>query len=127
MDPEPEVEDGPGAILDLASTMLSNRDTVSPGLWSRAAVLLVRQALEECLEGYWYMRGIAVDRCTTRAQLICLREYLHEGDLASRVAHAWSALSRACHHHPYELPPTAEEIRMWIEPVRQLHAVVVRG
>ena len=42
-----------------------------------------------------------------RTQLICLRSYLEDAPLAARAGHAWSALSRACHHHPYELGPTA--------------------
>lgn len=114
-------------LLDLASGMLSRQVALRPGLWPRASALLVRQALEESLTGYWMVKGIALERCSTRAQLICLHEYLHEGDLASRLAHAWGALSRACHHHPYELPPTVEEIKSWMEPVRELHAVLVRG
>ncbi len=113
-------------LLDLASGMLSRKYVARPGLWPRASALLVRQALEETLAGYWIVKGIALERCSTRAQLICLREYLREGDLAARVAHAWSALSRACHHHPYELPPTADEIKNWMEPVRQLHAAVLQ-
>ena len=114
-------------LLDLASGMLSRKYGMSTGLWPRASALLVRQALEESLTGYWVVKGIALERCSTRAQLICLREYLREGDLASRVAHAWAALSRACHHHAYELPPTVEEIKRWMEPVRELHEVLVRG
>ena len=114
-------------LLDLASGMLSRKYAMRPGLWPRASALLVRQALEESLTGYWVVKGIPLDRCSTRAQLICLREYLREGDLASRLAHAWAALSRACHHHSYELPPTVEEIKTWMEPVRELHEVLVRG
>jgi hypothetical protein len=30
---------------------------------------------------------------------------------------AWWALSRACHHLSYELPPTAVELRAWIDVV----------
>ena len=52
-------------------------------------------------------------------QLICLREYLDDDDLAGRVHHAWNALSRACHHHPYELAPTAGELAAWLETVER--------
>ncbi len=113
-------------LLDLASGMLTRQYVQRPGLWPRASALLVRQALEESLSGYWIVKGIGLEHCSTRAQLICLREYLREGDLASRVAHTWSALSRACHHHSYELPPTVEEIKSWMEPVRELHEVLIR-
>lgn len=52
-----------------------------------------------------------------RVQLICLRRYLDDHDLAARTSHAWSALSRACHHHPYELAPTADELQGWLAVV----------
>jgi hypothetical protein len=32
-------------------------------------------------------------------------------DVALRLAFAWVALSRAVHHHGYELAPTAAELR----------------
>ena len=55
-----------------------------------------------------------------RAQLICLRTYLGDAELAARAGHAWSALSRACHHHPYELAPTAWELDGWFSVVEEL-------
>ena len=118
---------GPLELLDLASGLLTRQYVQRPGLWPRASALLVRQALEQSLSGYWIDKGIALVNCSTRAQLFCLRECLHEGDLAARVAHTWSALSRACHHHPYELPPTVDELKSWMEPVRELHEVLRRG
>ncbi len=39
---------------------------------------------------------------------------------------AWSALSRACHHHPYEIDPTAEELRGWIKVADRLTEAVER-
>lgn len=117
----------PVALIDLAAEMLERTDTRRPGLWPRASLLVARQALEGAVAGYWQMKGIALEDCSMRAQLICLREYLREGDLASRIAHAWAAMSRACHHHPYELTPSTEEIRNWMEPVRELREVVLRG
>jgi hypothetical protein len=53
-------------------------------------------------------------------QLIFLRTYLSDADLAARAGHAWSALSRACHHHAYELAPTAVELQSWFALVREL-------
>ena len=38
----------------------------------------------------------------------------------ARIGHAWSALSRACHHHAYELAPTAGELQSWFLVVREL-------
>jgi hypothetical protein len=42
--------------------------------------------------------------------------------LAERAAYAWIRLSRACHQHAYELPPTAAELAAWIEIVDQFVA-----
>jgi hypothetical protein len=34
--------------------------------------------------------------------------------LPGQLHSTWGALSRACHHHPYELAPTVEELAAWI-------------
>lgn len=52
-----------------------------------------------------------------RAQLLVLRTKAG-GDVARQAAAAWHGLSRACHHHAYELAPTAAELRGWLEAVR---------
>jgi hypothetical protein len=38
----------------------------------------------------------------------------------------WTALSRACHHHAYELSPTAAELGTWLESVDELVRVVAK-
>jgi hypothetical protein len=58
-----------------------------------------------------------MERASTTCQLLCLPAYLPNRELAGKAAHAWAALTRACHHHPYELPPTAEELDRWLEVV----------
>jgi hypothetical protein len=55
-----------------------------------------------------------------RTQLICLRSYLEDAPLAARTSHTWSALSRACHHHAYELAPTSTELEDWFAVVGEL-------
>jgi hypothetical protein len=66
-----------------------------------------------------------LERHPMRAQLICLRHCLPEKpDLTPRVYYAWSGLSRACHQHAYELPPTSSELAGWIEAVEELAGVV---
>jgi hypothetical protein len=42
-----------------------------------------------------------------------------EGPLPAQLHETWGALSRACHHHPYELSPTAGELVTWIEMVEE--------
>lgn len=93
------------------------------GLWPRAAALLARQALEAALDDYWALRAPGVERSSMRAQLVCLRELADE-DTGERASHAWWALSRACHHHPYELSPTASELTEWIASVETVMATL---
>ena len=46
--------------------------------------------------------------------------YLGDEPLAQRAHVVWSALSRACHHHVYELAPTREELQAWREAVQEV-------
>jgi hypothetical protein len=82
--------------------------------WARAAALLARQALEHALAGYWAVRLPGAERLTMRAQLNCAHMYLGR-QLAGGLTYTWYALSRATHHHPYELDPTREELASLIE------------
>ena len=95
----------------------STRSTVSA--WPRAAAVLARQALERGLEHYWEKRLPGAERLNMRAQLNCTHVYL--GDhLAGELTYTWYALSRATHHHPYELDPTQEELSSLIESAGRL-------
>ena len=42
-----------------------------------------------------------------------------DGTLPAQLHEAWGSLSRACHHHPYELAPTAGELATWIHVVEE--------
>jgi len=111
---------GPRDLLDLAGGLLRRADPATAGLWPRASALLGRQALEASVLRLWERRTLDLKGCSMRAQLICLRTYLGDADLAARAALAWSSLSRACHHHPYELAPTAGELEDWFSVVGEL-------
>jgi len=107
-------------VLSLARGMLGRVDPETAGLWPRASALLACRALEASVTRLWEHRTLDLQGCSMRVQLICLRTYLGDADLAARAGLAWSALSRACHHHPYELAPTAEELRGWLSVVDEL-------
>ena len=98
-----------------------------PGGWPRIVAVLARHAIEEALRQYWRLRQPGLERCSARAQLLCLDAYL-TGDaaLAGATAVAWSSLSRTCHHHPYELAPTAEELNDWLAIARKFAVEVAR-
>ena len=113
-------DDAPRVVLSLARGMLGHADPETAGLWPRASALLACRALEATVNRLWERRTLDLQGRSMRVQLICLRTYLGDADLAARAGHAWSALSRACHHHPYELAPTAAELRGWLSVVEEL-------
>ena len=94
--------------------------------WPRVVAVLARHAIEEALRQYWALREPGMERCTWHAQLLCLTVYLSNRELAREAAAAWSDLSRACHHHPYELAPTANELRDLLDVAHRFAAEVAR-
>lgn len=112
------------AALELAERLLGRADPSTAGLWPRASALLALGALESCVERLWEGRALELRGCPMATQLICLRSYLDDPRLAARAGHAWSALHRACHHHAYELAPTAGELRSWFSVVGELSRAV---
>lgn len=112
-------------LVTAARDLLERVDPMTAGIWPRATALLTRQALEVALDALWRRRAPGLELCSARAQMICLPSYLHDNeDLAERVSYTWAALSRACHHHPYELSPTSSELLTWLATVEQLVARV---
>lgn len=113
------------SLVKVARDLLERDDPMTAGIWPRATALLARQALEGALEELWRLRAPGLEQCSARAQLLCLPSYLPgDEELAERVSYAWSGLSRACHQHPYELPPTSSELLGWLAAVEQLVARV---
>ena len=110
----------PEDLLDTATDLLSRSDAKSKGIWPRAAAHLCRQSLEASLQEFWKERLPGLENMSMRAQLACLPTYLDDAALAGRLAYTWSALSRACHHHTYELAPTGVELEGWMDTVRDL-------
>ena len=113
-------DDRPGDMLSMARGLLGRADPDTAGLWPRASALLGCRALEATVHRLWDRRALDLQGCPMRVQLICLRTYLGDADLAARTGHAWAALSRACHHHAYELAPTAAELQGWFSVVEEL-------
>lgn len=115
-----------GTLLEEAGALLGRADAATAGLWPRVSALLALLALEASVRQLWQSHALEFSGGSLRTELICLRSYLDDAPLASRTAHAWSALRRACHHHPYELAPTASELRTWLEVVAELEQRVRR-
>lgn len=90
------------------------------GVWPRAAALLARQVLEDALDHLWLAIHPGVIRAGRATQLTCLGLMITDPGLVADVRSAWASLSRACHHHHYELGPTAAELERWIHQTERL-------
>lgn len=110
----------PGTLLEIARAVLDHPQAKMEGAWPRAAALLGRQSLEEGLDRFWDRTLPPLRKANRKTQLACLDLYVRDHDLAMAVRTAWSALSRACHHHVYELSPTAPELDAWLKMVERL-------
>lgn len=109
-----------GELLQFARALVDGDTPGTSGLWPRASALLARQSLEVALRTFWAKQAFGTEECSTRAQLLCLGRYLSDEPLARRAHQAWAALSRACHHHPYDLSPTREELLAWCDAVSEV-------
>jgi hypothetical protein len=111
---------GRAALLGYADEVLDGSIALGPRA-ARTAALLARLALEDWLNDVsasW--ASSAGDKPpTTNSKLIVLgrKRGQEVGEWARRV---WHALSRAVHHHAYELQPSAAEVRHLVGQVRQL-------
>lgn len=108
-------------LLQAAEDLLGKPMSGTRGLWPRTAAFLIRLALESYLDELWQSVQPGVADCPMRAQLLCLPTYVDEA-FAQQAGAAWMALSRACHYHTYELPPTTSELRQWHGEVAALRA-----
>jgi hypothetical protein len=110
----------PSDLLARARELIERPDSELVGLWPRAGALLARRALEETLDVLWAKKAPGLAGASARAQLMCLPSYLgKDADLAADVVYTWNALSEACHHHPYEVGPTAAELHTHLDTVHR--------
>jgi hypothetical protein len=98
-------------LLQHARAVLDG-DVRIPGLGPpRAAALLARQALEDAVRQQCHTISPDLRRATMRSCLICLQNIRGTEQLGRTAQLAWDGLSRACHHHAFELTPTNAEVR----------------
>ena len=116
----------PTELIAVADGLVTGGHKTRAGGWQRTTAALGRAAIEEALRQYWILREPGMERCSARAQLLCLRVYLGNTDLVRATVAAWLDLSRACHHHPYELNPTAVELHAWLAAARAFALEVAR-
>lgn len=109
----------PADLLALADAILDGSITVPGASAARGAAVIARQVLEESVERRCRELAGTVGRPTFRSQLVLLRE-LGDPVVAERARVAWDGLSRACHHHSYELQPTVTEVRILVGRVKDV-------
>lgn len=98
-----------------AARLVLERDEVSGfANRSRGAALLGRLAIETALARYWRSTAPGAEHASRKAQFVSLRYHSADTGLATTAHQAWAELSAACHHHPYDLAPTAAEVAHWL-------------
>jgi hypothetical protein len=105
------------ALLRLARAILTST-TVPVPVAVRTAALLGRMALERDVAARLAVALPGAEAGSMRAQLLCLRSV--DAQLGEDAAHLHGALSHACHHHPYELGPAAEDTSAMLDAVDRL-------
>jgi hypothetical protein len=113
MTPSHTTQNQPAQLLAAARIFLTRPNITTEPVWPRTCAFLARQALEQQVHDTWTAIAPAMTDCPMRSQLVCLRGYI-PADLAAQVSHLWWVLSRACHHHAYELAPSAQELERWL-------------
>ena len=98
--------------LEAVDLLLSASSSGTRGWWPRATAWLLRLELEDRLEDFWTSQGVPMVGVNMRSQLLLLPTYLNTAEAREIIA-AWHGLSRAGHHHAYELAPTQAEIVAW--------------
>jgi hypothetical protein len=110
-------------LLGYAEKVLDG--TVSLGARGpRTAALLARRAFEDWLDEIsapWSTQ-VGSDRPPTTSSKLVVLGALHGIELGERARRVWHGLSRAVHHHAYELQPSAVEVRHLVGQVRRLSA-----
>ena len=87
---------------------------------------LTRGVLEREVDRLWRLEFGGTRRTNRQTQFACLKQLARDGRItmdpvmAEDIHSAWAALSRACHHHEYDLTPTVSELEFWIRQVEQL-------
>jgi hypothetical protein len=109
---------GAEQLLNQASAVLSEEVGSHKPYLIRSASWLTRSALEELVTDVLVSRHFEPGTGSMRSRLTCLQ--VADPDLAETAEFAWSSLSRACHHHAFELSPTTSEVQHLVTVVRDL-------
>ena len=112
----------PREIALAARRLLEDAGALPRGTWPRAVAVLARQAVEAAVAQRLAARAPGLEQCSRATQFHCLR-YVDDSADAVLAHQTWAVLSHACHHHAYDLAPTAGELRAWLDDVDRVVAV----
>ena len=106
-------------LLDRAQAVLDGDLKLPANRAARSAALLARRALEDAVSERLGALCPGLVSANTRSRLLVLR-LLVDQDAGRRAQAAWAGLSRACHHHAFELNPSVMEVQQLINTVREV-------
>jgi hypothetical protein len=109
--------------MPAGESLLAVTSGLRPAVRQRVSPFFLRMALEQAVDDFWADALPGLVRCSRRAQLLCLREWVGR-DTAQRVEALWVTLSSACHYNTYELAPTTGELRTWEREVIELYSAL---
>lgn len=118
------VRTDPSRLLEQADRLLSGDINLMKSHGVRGACWLARSALEGVVHELLGARAWDPGTASMRSSLTCLdAAYADRPSVSQTAQYAWMGLSGACHHHAFELAPTAFEARHLVELVRRLDGV----
>ena len=116
----------PRPALQHADRILRETGPDSRGLWPRTVARLTRLALERATDSYWSRTRPEMTQCPMATRLLMLERVLNRAG-ARKAFVLWSRLSNATHPHPYDLAPTAGELRRWHHEVTRIVEMLIKA
>jgi hypothetical protein len=107
------------SLLDYADQLLDGAFGLG-ARGPRTAALLARSALEDWLAEQSVPWSSSASGFPTMRSKVVVLSTVRGAALGEKVRRVWHGLSRAVHHHAYELQPSASEIRHLVGQVREL-------
>jgi len=110
---------GPKPALEHADRMLRETGPETAGLWPRTAAQLIRLAPKRAADLHWSRTRPEMIDCPATMRIPNAGRGPRPRSRPESFP-AWSRLSDATHSYPYELAPTAGELRCWHSEVTPL-------
>jgi hypothetical protein len=107
-------------LLERAKEILDGGGTTPGPRRMRIAAFLIRQVLEEEVSAHCERLVGPMDHPVRMRSRLLVLHVLDQTGVAGKIEYAWNALSRACHHHAYELAPTVSELQHLLTVVTHL-------